>query len=464
MLTDKLWKYASGDAVPMHMPGHKRNAAMLGDSLPWKLDITEIDGFDNLHDMQGVLRETAALAARLYGSVRAFPLVGGSTCGILAAMSACTRRGDGVIVARNCHKSVYNAAELLGLHASYVLPQQDAATGIATEITPQSVEEALAANPDVQLVVITSPTYEGVVSDIAKIAETVHRSGALLLVDAAHGAHLGFSPFFPQQPVICGADIVVMSLHKTLPALTQCALLHVCSHRVDADAVARALAVFETSSPSYVLLASIDACLRLLEEKSTELFASYERELTSFFGRTSTLKKISIFRGGFAFDLGKVVISTRGTSVSGTDLLKMLRTDFAIELEMAYSDYAVAMTSICDDEESLMRLADALLEIDSQISSTGTKECVSAMHIPRQAMSAYGALEKSGEFAQLETSAGRMALEYIWAYPPGIPIVVPGEVVDSCTILRMQSLIAQGTELKSTYSKFPELYTAEVPR
>lgn len=282
-LIDRLTEYCD-TAIPMHMPGHKRNAALLGNTLPYGIDITEIDGFDNLHDMQGVLKNIAERVARLYGAKYSFPLVGGSTAGILAAIHAMVPFGAHVLMARNCHKAVYNGVALRGLFPHYLLSAEDE-NGIVQKISPESVEKALQDNPEIKLVIITSPTYEGVVSDTEEIARICHNHGAVLLVDAAHGAHFGFSPDFPRSACACGADVVVMSLHKTLPALTQTALLHICSDRISAEKFARSLAIYETSSPSYVLLSSIDVCLRMLEKDSKHLFSEYEKICHSFTGR-----------------------------------------------------------------------------------------------------------------------------------------------------------------------------------
>ncbi|MDR0491449.1 MAG: aminotransferase class I/II-fold pyridoxal phosphate-dependent enzyme, partial [Oscillospiraceae bacterium] len=272
-LYDKLAKYATGEVYPMHMPGHKRNADF-SSGLPYNIDITEISGFDDLHEPRGVLRDTSRLAASIYGSDRAFMLINGSTVGILAAIGALAKRGEKVLVAKYSHRSVHNAITLFGLNPVYLKQETDETSGVACDIAATDVELSLQTNPDIKLVVVTSPTYEGVISDIHSIAATVHRRGLPLLVDSAHGAHLGFSPMFRHSAVGADADVVVMSLHKTLPALTQCSLLHVSGNLADADEIARMLCVLQTSSPSYVLMASIDRCLNLLASDSAALFSA----------------------------------------------------------------------------------------------------------------------------------------------------------------------------------------------
>ena len=367
MLYDKLKKYTASGVYPMHMPGHKRNPAYMPSGLSSDIDITEIHGFDDLRDPQGVLRETKKLAAELYGSSEAFPLVGGSTLGILTAIGAHAQRGSKILADGFCHHSIPNAAELFGLELLRVVPETDEESGVPCAIPPFLVEAALKKDPDIRLVVITSPTYEGVVSDISEISKVVHSAGALLLVDCAHGAHLGFSDAFPKSPVMLGADMVVVSLHKTLPALTQCSLLHLCGERADINQVQKMLNILQTSSPSYVLMSSIDHCLRLLRENAPMLFRDYENSLLRFTALTSKLKNFSVLKKRpdfFDFDLGKIVIVTKNAAMSGTELADVLREDYKIELERACYDYAIAMTSICDSYDGFTRFADALIAVD----------------------------------------------------------------------------------------------------
>ena len=375
MLYEKLLKYTAGGVYPMHMPGHKRNKELLPPGFPYDIDITEIHGFDDLHNPSGVLLETSELASRLYGSMKAFLLVNGSTVGILTAIGAHASRGDKILVARNCHRSVENAASLYGLSPVYLSPEVDSATGIVCSVDPAAIESELCSTPEIKLIVVTSPSYEGVISDIGSISDVVHKHGIPLIVDGAHGAHLGFSPKFTRCAVREGADVVVMSLHKTLPALTQCSLLHICSERAQTDEVSRMLSVLQTSSPSYVLLASTDRCLRLLESDRDRLFTEYERNLDLFSERIRPLKNLKVLYHGndsgkpgfFAFDPGKIVIVTKHTAMSGMMLADVLRADHSIELELARNDYAVAMTSICDGKDGFIRLADALLAVDNDI-------------------------------------------------------------------------------------------------
>ena len=375
MLYDKLREYSETGVYPMHMPGHKRNTELLPPGLPYEIDITEIHGFDDLHEPRGVLLEISEIAAGLYGSQKAFPLINGTTVGILAAIGAHTKRGDKILITANCHRSVYNAASLFGLIPVCITPETDEASGVVCSTDPEAVEAALKKDPEIRLVVITSPTYEGVISDVASIAGVVHRSDIPLFVDSAHGAHLDFSEKFRGGAIRAGADITVMSLHKTLPALTQCSLLHVCGDKADPEAIKRLLFILQTSSPSYILMASIDRCLRLLLSDGDRLFTAYEEKLDQFDKSIMPLKRLSVLCHGndkphpgfYGFDPGKVTIITKNTALSGIKLSDILRCEYSIELELACAGHAVAMTSVCDSAEGFIRLAGALLVIDSSL-------------------------------------------------------------------------------------------------
>ena len=242
-LYDKLLKYRVSDYYPMHMPGHKRNKELLTMVNPYSIDITEIDGFDNLHHAEEVLLQGMERAAALYKSHFTGYLVGGSTAAILTGISACTKKKDKILVARNSHKSVYHGIYLNELEPVYIYPQTEPQFGISGGIFPEKIEEMLIKHPDIKLVVLTSPTYEGILSDVKSIAEITHKYDVPLMVDEAHGAHLGFHPGFPKGSVGLGADIVIHSIHKTLPALTQSALIHVNGNLADVEEIKRYLAI-----------------------------------------------------------------------------------------------------------------------------------------------------------------------------------------------------------------------------
>ena len=459
-LFERLETYAARGVLAMHMPGHKRNAGAAGylAGLGARLDITEIDGFDNLHAPEGILRDAMARAAALSGSERAYFLVNGATGGILAGVHALTKRGDKVIVARNSHQAVYHAVELMELDAAYVLPDFDWATGLIGSVTPEAVEQALCAHPDARLVIVTSPTYDGAVSDIASIARAAHARGVPLLVDEAHGAHLGFHPYFPGGAVRAGADIVVQSLHKTLPSLTQTAIAHA-GGLADPDRFLAALDIFQTTSPSYLLLASIDGCIRLIEREGESLFDAWAARLSRFDELARALRRIALLgRGGcarsmFAFDPSKIVLSTRGLNLTGPKLMDLLRARHGIELEMAARDYALAMTGLTEPDGALEALAAALLEIDRECAPAGARDEGGAPFLPERAMSIAQALMMEREVVPVSEAAGRVSAQYAWAYPPGIPLIAPGEVVDIHFVHETARCLSAGIALRGGPAK-----------
>ncbi len=402
----------------MHMPGHKRNTALLGDELPYSVDITEIDGADDLHDPEegGIIGSLCERFASLYGARSAHPLVNGSTCGILAGIRTLTKLNDSVIVARNCHKSVWHAIEICRLNPTCILPPIIEEHGICGAITAEAVEEAFARSNGATCVILTSPTYEGVISDVHAIAEVCKKHGAALFVDAAHGAHLGFSEHFPDFPR--GADIAVTSLHKTLPALTQTALGLVFNEKYSST-YARNLGIFETSSPSYILMSSIAKCADILAA-SKNIFDDYRSILDDFYASTNP-EKLNLIRTD---DIGKISISTRNTSLTGRALADALRERFHIEPEMVHSDYLLCMTSICDTAENLSALSHAIMELDAEAEYSNGRTYPSFItELPPVEIPLTDAV-----WQNIPDDCG-VSNAYVWVYPPGVPLLLPGERV-----------------------------------
>ncbi len=431
-LYDILKQTSENGRVPYHMPGHKRNPAFdyLGDAA--EIDFTEIDGLDNLHSPEGILRDTMNLAAELYGAKESFLLVNGSTCGILAAVYSVCRGGKPLIAARNAHKSVYNAALLCTSPVHYLLPHLSE-DGLVLDVTPAEVQCAMEACPDAAAVLITSPTYDGVISDVAGIAEVCHAHGIPLIVDAAHGAHLGFLDENIASPVECGADLVIMSLHKTLPSLTQTGLLHVAGELVNPDTVMQALTILETSSPSYLFMASIDGCLH--EMKNPAMFADWRKRLSRLYTEARIWSREGVRlhhpwqrpEEVFAFDESKLILSCDG--YEGAELTEILRKQFGIEPEMTAQGYVLLMTGAGDTDAMTDRLCEAFRYFGSHPRpAVSRKFCASPYSVaPESVMRLSEALTAETEIVPLEEACGRISAEFVMPYPPGIPSVAPGE-------------------------------------
>ncbi len=447
-LYSRLKAYSDTDYYGFHMPGHKRNQIRFGEGLPYGIDITEIEGFDDLHHADGIIKEAQQEAARLYGAEETKFLVNGSTAGILSAVLGCTKKGDQILVARNCHKSVYHAIFLNELEPVYLWPGFSRQFQLNTEISVSAVKAALTKHSRIKAVVIVSPTYDGVVSDIESIAEAVHERGIPLIVDEAHGAHFGFHPYFPENALKKGADVVIHSLHKTLPSLTQTALLHMRGEYIDKRRISSYLDMLQSSSPSYILMASIHECIRMLREEKEQLFEPYVRNLDTLRKNLQNLKHLKLVQTEH-YDRSKLVISVRHTDMSGRELYRELLEKYHLQMEMAAGSYVLAMTSPGDTKEGFARLEQALFELDAAAKLRENVQEDDIAKLPENPVictSAKAALcgAKETTYLPVEKSEGMISLEYAYLYPPGCPMIVPGERISRECIKRLagyQSLV-----------------------
>ncbi len=437
-LYDQLTEYSQSDTYPYHMPGHKRRLQdyPLGDIC--NIDITEIDGFDNLHHAEGILQETQQRASKLWKADASYLLINGSTAGLLAAISAVTDKGSVILMARNCHRSAYNGVYLNHTRARYLYPQlADDTNRFAGRITPDIVEKGIKecqrAGESVAAVLITSPTYEGIVSDVQAIAACCHAHDIPLIVDEAHGAHLGFVPGYPDTAIHLGADLVIQSLHKTLPSMTQTAVLHIKGDRISRSRVERFLAIYQTSSPSYVLMSAIDLCMDILEKEGADRLGRRLQDLDNFRHRVGRLRQISCI---FPDDPLKVLIYAPSGHMTGKQIYDILLEKYHLQLEMAAGTYCLAMFSMMDDEEGYERLAEALNEMDCSMGNGNLCEprTVSErveLPKPRESMPIHEAYDAPTIKVPLAQSIGRVSGDFVMLYPPGIPFLVPGEEIST---------------------------------
>lgn len=431
--------------LPMHMPGHKRNTELAPylKVLAAQIDITEIKGFDHLHAASGILQDAMDQAAEVFGSNYSFFLVNGSTVGILSAIRAVTAPGDSVIMSRNCHKSVYNALAINNLRPYFIYPQTNMRYQIAASMSPEAIENSIALHSDARVLILTCPTYEGVISDLPAIISLAHRHGLTVIIDEAHGSHLGFSPYFPAGAVSAGADIVIQSLHKTLPSLTQTALAHVRTPAL-ANEMQRQLAIFETTSPSFLLLASIDSCVRLIKERGKELFSNWENSLEAFHRKALGLKHLRVLGYGqerkkmlenvYGLEPSKIFISTINSNINGYELAEILRNEYATEPEMITPQGVLAMTGMGDTVQTMELLGNSLLRIDKTLTSAKVMK-VPLMAPQVQSKVPIATAERAPFIClPIEDTQGYVIAETIVVYPPGIPVVVPGELMNQQAI------------------------------
>ncbi|WP_408069784.1 aminotransferase class I/II-fold pyridoxal phosphate-dependent enzyme [Butyrivibrio sp. JL13D10] len=433
---EELKKLKENDLYPFHMPGHKRNKNATEMTGYMDIDITEIDGYDNLHDAEGIIFDAQERAKRLYGAQETFFLVNGSTSGVLSAVSAAVSEGGKLLAGRNSHKSLYHIAYLRRLEVQYLLPEivKIPDGGILLgKINPNEVGKALSEDKKIEAVFITSPTYEGIASDIRTIADICHRHGKILIVDAAHGAHFGLYKDIPENAVSQGADIVIHSVHKTLASMTQTALIHVQGNLVDKKRLRRFLKIFQSSSPSYVLMASIDSCIADIEKNSKRIFSKLIRYKNDILEKTESCKNITVVNMDVIQDPCKVVVYARNGAITGQQLYDILRLEYGLQPEMAGDFYSLMIITGYDTEEGINRLITAIKDIDLQIEG---REKVQVMNkyskndikIPESAFLLCEAWDAMQEEIDISAASGRIAGEFINLYPPGIPIIAPGEV------------------------------------
>ena len=444
-LIQRLRDYNATDYYPFHMPGHKRNPE-LGKEYenPFEIDITEIHGFDNLHHPEGLLKRSMEWAADVYGADRTYYLINGSSCGLLAAIFGTTTCGGTILMSRNCHKAAYNGIFLNHLKADYVYPQIIGNLGIQGGILPEDVDNLLESDPEIQAVLIVSPTYDGIVSDIEKIAEAAHRYGKPLIVDEAHGAHFAFGKDFPKSALELGADVVIQSVHKTLPSFTQTALLHVRGNLADREEIERYLGIFQSSSPSYVFMAGIENCIYHMDRDGRRGMERFYDRLLSLRSALKKMNRLYLLDrecvgrfGVFDMDPSKIVVSVEKTNITGADLDRILREKYHLELEMCCADHVVAITTLGDREDGFRRLEQALLELDGELEEkkedpdleSNMEWSSRVTSKPEVEMTVFDGTTAVKEPVPVENSVGRISGEFVYIYPPGIPIVAPGEML-----------------------------------
>ena len=419
------------DTYPFHMPGHKRNKkfGITGS----EIDITEIDGFDNLHCPRGVIADIENDLKKIYKSKKSLISVNGSSMGIMSAIFAVCNRKDKIIVARNCHKSVFNACMLLELKIIYIEPDYDSTNGYYMRLSQETADKAIRENPDAKAMIITSPTYEGFISEI--------ECDIPLIIDAAHGAHLGLG-YFPKYP---NGDIVISSLHKTLLSLTQTAVINIYSEKL-IERVKRFNDIFQTTSPSYVLMNSISICADYVLKNRRDFCAFYENLCDLRLADTDNLRIM------YTDDISKIIVSTAGTDISGNDLADILRDKYKIEVEAYYKTYVLLMTSVADEKEKLEYLKKALEEIDEGLICKYEK-LIKKPPCPDKAMQIK--IDDEGDETEIEESVGKVSNEFVYAYPPDIPIIVPNEIISREAIEYIKESVKNGVNIISDSSLIP---------
>ena len=478
-LFEKLSAYGASDYYPYHMPGHKRRLKTDTMRELAQIDITEIDGFDNLHDAQGILKRIQEEAAAAYGAEESFFLVNGSTAGILSAISTAVSPGGKILMVRGAHKSAYHAAYLRDLQIAYLWPGVHPLFGCNLPATAKEVEEALQQTPDMQAVFIVSPTYEGLAADVKSIAEAALKRNIPLIVDEAHVAHLGFDGRWPESSVKQGADLVIQSLHKTLPAPTQTAILHVNGKLVDRCRLRRFLGIYQTSSPSYIFMAAMEDAIATTSANREKLFGDFWEYWKGMTESLSACRNL-IFLKEVNSDPGKLAVMDKAGFLDGEQLYEMLLHKYHLQPEMAAGRYVLAMFTVGDTKEGYERLTKALLEIDEYITAERkqrTQEklmeregnrmaaAVTPVCIQKKTQAVTGigrAWDTPKEWVLLKDAEGKTAGEYVNLYPPGSPIIVPGEIFTKDILTEIAAYRQQGFHVQGVKEIEDDIYVSTI--
>ena len=444
--------------VPFDVPGHKRGKGnpeltkFLGEACV-SVDVNSMKPLDNLCHPVSVIKEAEELAADAFGAAHAFFMVGGTTSAVQAMVLSCLKRGDEIILPRNVHQSVIHALVLCGAVPVYINPQADSRLGIALGMSVEDVKQTIAKHPNAKAILVNNPTYYGICSDIRQITKLAHEHGMKMLADEAHGTHFYFGADMPVSAMAAGADMAAVSMHKSGGSLTQSSLL-LCGNRVNADYVRKIINLTQTTSGSYLLLSSLDISRRNLALRGEELFEKVKRfsdyartEINAIGDYYAYSKELVNGDSVFDFDTTKLSINTLKLGLAGIEVYDLLRVEYAIQVEFGDLGNILAYISVGDKNKNIERLISALSDI-RRIYKRENRDLLDSVYInPVVVMSPQDAFYADKESIPLTECAGRVSAEFVMCYPPGIPLLAPGELVTEELITYIQYAKVKGCTL-----------------
>jgi arginine decarboxylase len=476
-LFEALQAHHHQKTASFHVPGHKSGAGIESDAAPFfqdimSIDFTEITGLDDLHQAEGVIQEAQRLAAACFGAQETFFLVGGSTVGNLAIITALCQKDDLLLVQRNVHKSVINGLRLAGVRAVFLPPACDPDSGLAVGVRAQDVEHALFMYPEAKGLFVTNPNYYGMGTDLQPIADCLHRYRKPLLVDEAHGAHYGFHPSLPPSALSCGADAVVQSTHKMLTAMTMGAMLHVQGERLDRELIKERLSILQSSSPSYPIMASLDIARRQLHTRGASWIeqglsvTTHLRELLDQLGCFCYVRQDDDSSSGRVMkDPFKISIFDRSGTLSGPALKEALEVQGCF-VEMTDLKHVLLVFTPASTIEDANRVFQALTNISQQWGlqnrrGTSSDSYVSGVpsytEISAPVTFELGSSRQRGNSdvqqvneVHIQEAVGRHSAAMVIPYPPGIPLLYPGELITTETAAYLLKLTASGIRFQGT--------------
>ena len=443
-LLQAMRQYADSGVVGFHTPGHKQGKGVhsslrdLVTPLGWKMEVSLMDELDDLHEPTMCIKEAQDLAADLYGADATYFIINGTTGAIQAMVLAAMRPGEKIIVPRNAHRSIIGGIMLSGAIPIFIQPEIDAELGIAMGIATETVALAITAHPDAKAVLIINPTYYGVASDLQAIATLVHDNNMMLLVDEAHGPHLKFNVSLPLQALDAGADIVAQSTHKIIGSMTQSSMLHAKYGRIHPERLRTMVSLVQSTSPNYLLLGSLDAARMQMAESGPQLIGRavdlanwIRREITQIKGLYCFGMERMHQSGAYALDVTKITVTVRDLGISGASAEHILRHKYKIQCELSDVYNVLFIISLGDSKAEARLLVSALqnLAASQQHNMQRFTQPMALPAIPRQRLAPREALFSDTAVQPFDTSEGCVAGEVITFYPPGIPVICPGEEI-----------------------------------
>ncbi|PAB56888.1 aminotransferase class I/II-fold pyridoxal phosphate-dependent enzyme [Anaeromicrobium sediminis] len=457
-----ILEYSKKKVIPFDVPGHKQGRGnkelveFLGEKT-LSVDVNSMKPLDNIGNPIGVIKESEELMAEAFSSDNSFFLVNGTSAGVQAMIMSVCHQGDKIIIPRNVHKSAINALILSGAHPIYVQPEIDDHIGISLGVSVESYKKAIEENSDAKALFVINPTYYGIVSDLKKILELAKSHGLVTIVDEAHGTHFYFNDNFPDGAMKLGADISSVSLHKTGGSLTQSSVLLSNNGLVDKGTIKTTLNLTQSTSASYLLMTSLDITRKMLATEGKEIFNKV-REL-SIYARNETNKIEGYYAFGkelidknsvYDFDETKLSINTTNIGLTGIEVYDILRDEYNIQVEFGDSNNILAIISVGDTKENIDKLIGALKDISRKYKKEKKAPIKLNFRNPSVIVSPRDAFYSNKKRIKLEDSTGEISGESIMAYPPGIPIVSPGERIDDEMIKYIIHLKEKGSILTGT--------------
>jgi arginine/lysine/ornithine decarboxylase len=444
LIYDKLNKIKKENLISFHVPGHKYHDTFrkhFEDLL--KYDVTEFPGTDDLHDPTEAILESQKMASSLYGSKASFYLVNGTTSGIYSMITATLFPGDTAIVARDCHRSVFDGLFLGRVNAEFVAPMMHE-YGFPLGVTLESIIESHVKKPDAKAIILTYPNYYGVCCDLKGIVEYAHQNDLLVLVDGAHSAHFLLSDDLPICPVKLGADIVVQSSHKTLPVMTQASMLHVNSESVVLPLLKKMVKLYQTSSPSYILMSSLDIGMKILREEGQLRMKNLIKCIKLVKKECPAFLDYDDLGEQFTLDVSKLTLLGKKANIDPMDYESQLRNNH-IQIEFSNENNAVLVTSIMNEKQDFQYLVKTMemLEFKCYSGIDNNFELPKISNI----LPIHEAHYRNGKYMNLKESVGRISKQFVIPYPPGVPILIPGDEINQSTVDVIESMLIKGVNV-----------------